>query len=213
MEKSNRVKVLLSILFFGAIWAIVEATLGTILHLPAVKMAGVWGGSTTITVPIAFTIMGLFYKNTKNPRGIIYMGILVAGIKAAVCGIFALSFRPCAYILLESLALTGAVALIKPKEVISWKMLGCFALANTVYLLSASFINFAPFQYGSSKWFDYVVVSNLIALMYSLVAGLICFGFKRLFKNHNLNLNSAILKPYIPVVLTAVAVVCTIVLR
>lgn len=213
MKKNNHMKTFLTVLFFGAIWGIVEATLGTILHLPAIRIAGIWGGATTILVPIAFAIMGMYYKQSGNARGIAYMGILVAGIKAIVCAIFALSLRPCAYILLESLAFAGVVAFVKPKELISWKMFGCFALANTVYLLSASFIQFAPFQYGSAKWIEYAVYSNLIAIGYTLVVGLIAYLIKTFVKTPNIKLDKVILKPYIPLMMTCLALVCTLVLR
>lgn len=213
MKENSHIKTLLAVLFFGAIWGIIEATLGTILHLPAIRMAGIWGGSTTIIVPIAFAIMGMYYKQTGNVRGIAYMGVLVAGIKAVVCAIFALSLRPCAYIILESLAFAGAVLFVKPKEFLSWKTLCCFAIGNTLYLLTASLIKYAPFQYGSAKWVDYVIYSNLIAIGYSAIVGLIAYGIKVLLKKPDFNLNKVILKPYIPAMLTVVAVVCTVVLR
>ena len=53
MEKKQRIlKIVFSVLLFGGLWGILEATLGTLLHMPFVP-GTVFLSSTTIMVPIA----------------------------------------------------------------------------------------------------------------------------------------------------------------
>lgn len=62
MNKMSKVKILLTTITFGAIWGIVEATLGTVLHLPFFDKIGMFAASSTIIIPIAYSLMALCYK-------------------------------------------------------------------------------------------------------------------------------------------------------
>ena len=62
-KKTKALNILFSVLLFGGLWGILEATLGTLLH---VKSLGMYACSTTIMVPIAFMLMGACYKRSGS---------------------------------------------------------------------------------------------------------------------------------------------------
>ena len=135
--KARILKIVFAVLLFGGLWGLEEATLGTLLHMPFVHRT-MFMSATTVLVPIAYMFMGACYKRTGTFRSVLYMGFLAAGIKAISCLIFSMSFNPCYYILLEAAAMGGALALIRPKKVISFAGLGTAILANTLYLATST---------------------------------------------------------------------------
>ena len=222
MEKRNKIlDVLFSVLLFGGLWGILEATLGSFLHLPFVEGAGMFACSTTIMVPIAYMLMGACYKKTGNFRSSIYMGIMAASIKAIVCAIFHLSFNPVYYILLE--ALTGAVALlvIRPKEIVSFKGLGTFILANTMYLLiGTTFIRSNIMTTTPSVLLDniekYAFKFNMVATLYVFAFGAILYGVMQLAHKYEWKfegLQKILYSPITASVVTCIMIAVTFVLR
>ena len=77
-KKYNPLKILFSVLLFGGLWGLLEATLGSFLHLPIVDRAGMYACSTTIMVPIAYYLMAVCYKRSGTFRSTIYMGLIAA---------------------------------------------------------------------------------------------------------------------------------------
>ena len=61
-------------IFYGAVWGIVEATLGYLIHLT--KMS-----STIILCPLAFFFMNQVYKSTGKIKSIFFISIMSASIK------------------------------------------------------------------------------------------------------------------------------------
>ena len=185
MEKQYKpLNILLSVLLFGGLWGFLEATLGTILHLPLFDAAGMYACSTTIMVPIAMFLMGACYKRSGTFRSALYMGLIAASMKAIVCAIFHLSFNPVFYILLESVCMMGALAAIRPTKVLSFRGLGTFVLANTTYLALSSFIRmnpattqFATFMAGLEK---YTFMFNAVAIIYTFAFGAALYGVLKL---------------------------------
>ena len=180
----NPLKIVFSVLLFGGLWGILEATLGTFLHLPIVDAAGMYACSTTIMVPIAMYLMGACYKRTGTFRSCFYMGALAGAIKAIVCAIFVLSFRPVFYIILESLCMGAALAAIRPTKIISYAGLATFILANTSYLILAVFIRYnMKYTYPSqvATYFEtYVFKFNCLAILYVFASGALIFGLMKL---------------------------------
>ena len=63
-RKNNKhLVILFSVLLFGGLWGIIEATLGTLFHSPIIKDT-TFLCSTTILVPIAYFLMSACYKRT-----------------------------------------------------------------------------------------------------------------------------------------------------
>ncbi len=210
MEKRNNIlNILFSVLLFGGLWGILEATLGTFLHLPFVSAGGVFTSSTAIMVPLAFMLMGMCYKKTGNFRTSIYMGIMAASIKAIVCAIFHLSFNPVFYILME--ALTGAIALlvIRPKEIISFRGLGTFILANTMYLLGSTFIRVNVMSVTPTMLIEniekYAFMYNMVATLYVFITGAIIYGIKVLAQKYEWKFDGFKKVLYSPITASVVA--------
>ncbi len=218
MEKKTRaLNILFSVLLFGGLWGILEATLGTLLH---VKSLGMYACSTTIMVPIAFMLMGACYKRSGSFLSSIYMGILAASIKAIVCGIFHLSFNPVYYILLESAVMAATLFAIRPKEVLSFKGLGAFIIANTAYLAISTLLRVDVVNsYRSvviANFEDYVFKFNMVAILYTFAFGAILYGVKVLAVKYNWKLDAIKKIVFSPITATTVAslmVVLTFVIR
>lgn len=76
MGKSKLIKLISQIIFFGAIWGIVEASLGYVLHLIPIPISGL------IMFPIATFILIKAYKATDSKAALIYIGFIAAAIKS-----------------------------------------------------------------------------------------------------------------------------------
>lgn len=216
-KKTKALNILFSVLLFGGLWGILEATLGTLLH---VKSLGMYACSTTIMVPIAFMLMSACYKRSGSFLSSIYMGILAASIKAMVCGIFHLSFNPVYYILLESAVMAATLFAIRPKEVLSFKGLGAFIIANTAYLAISTLLRVDVVNSYRSVVIanieDYVLTANAIAILYTFAFGAILYGVKVLAVKYNWKLDAIKKIVFSPITATTVAslmVVLTFVIR
>ena len=182
-RKQEILNMLFTVLLFGGLWGIVEASLGTLLHMPFVHRT-MFLSSTTILVPIAFGLMGACYKRTNTFRCCFYMGILAASMKALSCLIFKMSFNPCYYILLESLAMGVAVLVIRPKQIISFAGLATVIIASTLYLTASTPLRINISGVTAAQFMDnvetYVFKFNCVAILYMFAAGAIIFGFLKL---------------------------------
>lgn len=184
MEKSKKIlAILFPTLLFGGLWGILEATLGTLLHMPFVP-GTMFLASTTIMVPIAYFLMGACYKKTGTFFSVMLMGVLAAMIKTTACLIFHLSFNPVYYILLESVFMGLAVLVIKPKKVLSFAGLATLILANTLYLGVSTFVRVNVMTATQAVFMDnfvkYTFTINCIAILYSFVFGAILYGVMKL---------------------------------
>lgn len=220
MEKrSNILKMLFAILLFGGAWGIIEATLGTVLHLPIVHRT-MFLSSTTILVPIAYFLMGGCYKRTGSMRSVLYMGILAAGMKAIACAIFKMSFNPCFYILMEAAAMGVALLVIRPKKVVSYAGLATFIVANTLYLGVSTFLRINVANATASQIManieTYVFNFNCVAILYAFVAGSIIYGIMKLAEAKQWNFSKVkqiIYHPAFASSMAAIALVVTLILR
>lgn len=182
-RKSEILNIVFSVLLLGGLWGIVEATLGTLLHLPIVHRT-MFMSSTTILVPVAFALMGACYKKTGTFRACFYMGILAASMKALSCLVFKMSFNPCYYILIESLAMGVAVLLIRPKKIVSYAGLATGILASTLYLGASTPLRINVKTSTVAQVMDniekYVFKFNCVAILYMFAAGAIVYGILKL---------------------------------
>jgi len=182
-RKQEILNIVFSVLLFGGLWGIVEATLGTLLHLPIVHRT-MFMSSTTILVPIAFALMSACYKKTGTFRTCFYMGILAASMKAISCLIFKMSFNPCYYILIESLAMGVAVLVIRPKKILSYQGLATGILASTLYLGASTplriHVRTSTVAQVMANIEKYVFMFNCVAILYMFAAGAIVYGILKL---------------------------------
>ena len=188
--KTQLLKIVFSVLLFGGLWGIVEATLGTVLHLPMIHKT-MYLCATTVLVPIAFALMGACYKRTNTFRACFYMGILAASMKALSCLIFHMSFNPCYYILLESLAMGIALLIIRPKKVISYAGLATVIIASTLYLAVSTPLRINIANASTAQLLDnierYVFKFNCVAILYMFAAGAVLYGFLKLAEKKQWN--------------------------
>ena len=220
MEKrKNVLKMIIAVLLFGGLWGIVEATLGTLLHLPIVHIT-MFLSSTTILVPIAFLLMGVCYKKTGTKRSVLYMGMLASAMKAISCAIFMMSFNPCFYILMEALAMGAALLVIRPKQVISFAGLATFVIANTLYLGASTFLRINVANATGSQVLanveQYVFMYNCVAILYVFAFGAAIYGLMKLAEAKEWNFSKVkqiIYHPSFAGSMAVVALVATLVLR
>lgn len=231
MKQENKreltMNIVFNVLFWGALWGIVEATLGTILHLPLFETAGIYGKSSVIIIPIAYCLMANCYKKTNSFYAVFLMGVVAALIKLPVgffIGFIDRVYFPALYIVLEALAMGSALAIFRPKDVLSLKTFVAIVVANTVYQFSylcvASlngsrnvFASYEAWQTGAEK---YLFTINCIAILYSLAIGAAAFGIIKLVKKTNpefkFNLNKLIHSPIAVSVLVGLSLVSTVAL-
>jgi hypothetical protein len=78
MDKKNTIKMISAALFSGAIWGLIEATLGYIIHfIPTVSISI----SGAILFPIGLYFMYIAYEKTRRIETILYVGLITAMIK------------------------------------------------------------------------------------------------------------------------------------
>lgn len=217
-NKKKFLSILLPALLFGALWGIFEATLGTVLHLPAFEVGKLFTKSSIIIVPIAFLFMSLCYKKSGSLLSVVFAGLVSALIKlstAIVMGMTIYVYFPAIYIVVESLAMMGALAIFRPTKVLSLQNFASFVTANTVYQFSyvsiASIVavaspnltkNINAFE-NMANWSKvgekYLFTYNGVAIIYALAFGAILYGLYRLVVRLNLNtkvnLNKIIYSP------------------
>lgn len=223
---NKHLKMLFSVLLFGGIWGVLEATIGTILHLPGVDKVGMYACSTTIMLPIAYYLMSLCYKQTKSLRSIAYMGLIASLIKMSLF-LFKLFipftmtqsiWMPAVCIIIESLTFMGAVAALRPTKVLSTKNLLAVAMASTSYLLTFVLLKYAIGDYADSEVLAQiekrVFMFNFVMLLYVTTSGAIAYGVVRLVQAKKWEFNREkwqhiLLNPITASVAIVLALTCT----
>ena len=222
MENKNKhLVILFSVLLFGGLWGIVEATLGSLLHLIPHGMRLVFWSSTTVLLPIAYFLMGACYRKTGAIRSVLYMGVLASVIKVIGAAIFASNFEPALYMLMEAACMSGALLVIRPKEVISFKGLGVFILASTSYLALSTFYRLGSAteitgQVVLSNIEKYVLTYNCVAILYAFAFGSAIYGLMKLAQAKEWNFSKVKKVIYHPAFASSMAVVAlavTLILR
>lgn len=184
MEKmKNRLNIVFSVLLFGGLWGILEATLGSVLHMHFVPNT-MFLASTTVMLPIAYFLMGACYKRTGTFRSVFYMGALAASMKLIACLLFHMSFNPVYHILLESIFMGVAVLVIRPKKILSFAGLGTLILSSTLYLGTATLLRVNVMTATQSiivaNFEKYTFMFNCVVILYSFTAGSALFGLSKL---------------------------------
>ncbi|MCR3956256.1 MAG: hypothetical protein NUK57_08140 [Gudongella sp.] len=110
-------KGLLSIIFWGSMWGIAEATIGHALHMASIALPGLPG---FVMFPVAFFFMRKVYLENKKPQVVFYASIVAAGIKLVdflIPGNIPLRIvNPALSILMEGLAVALVFAYVHGKE-------------------------------------------------------------------------------------------------
>ena len=222
-EKKFNLSLLFNVLFWGGLWGIVEATLGTILHLPAFEGAGLFLGSSAIIIPIAYFLMANCYKRTNSFYSVYLMGVLAALIKLSVgfvIGFINKVYNPAIYIVVESLAMGTALLIIRPTNVLSFKTLGAMIMANTIYqflflvirMASGGANVFESYEVFVDSGAKYLFTINCIAIIYTFAVGAAAFGLFKLAEKFNWKVNFSLDKIIHSPITASVSVVLALVL-
>lgn len=218
MENKNKhLAILFSVLLFGGLWGIVEATIGSFLHLSFIHNTRlIFFSSTTVLVPIAYFLMGACYKKTGTVRSVMYMGVLASVIKIIGALIFASNLEPALYMMMEALAMCGAILVIRPKKVISYAGLATFILASTTYLLATTFYRIGTGteitgQVVLDNIEKYVFKYNCVAILYAFALGAIIYGVMKLAEAKQWNMDKVRKVVYHPAFASSMAVVALVV--
>lgn len=113
--ESKKIKLITQIIFYGAIWGLLEATIGYFLHFVPAMIAG------TIMFPIASVILLKAYNKTNSKAALLFIGGVAAAIKSI--DLFLPSFsiyktiNPMMSIVLESLLVFAVVMLFTSEKV------------------------------------------------------------------------------------------------
>ena len=164
-------KMFSTIVFFGAIWGLLEATLGYVLQLLPPFLSG------TIMFPIAASLLLIAHDRIKNPWALIYVGIIAASIKS-VNFLFPFlppikTYNPMIAILIQSLVMVGVVK-VTGKESLSLSLISV-AMASFVWrglFLANNAINHAltgfnfPQMQSTQTMLDFVFISGAIGAVF-----------------------------------------------
>jgi hypothetical protein len=225
---NKHLKTFLIVLFFGAVWGLAEAVIGTFVHLDL----GAVNSSSAVMLPIAFYLMGLCYTKTKSLTSVLYIGLIAAAIKFSlvfVVGWIDKIYTPPIYIVAEALAAMGAIAVLRPTRVLSAKSFLTVAIAGTAYMVFLivfkqiqGIINNKPFIYDLESWKaegeEYLLTKNAAMLITTGVIGGISYGIMKLAEKMNWKFNkdtveTVLYNPITASVAVVVAVASTILFK
>ncbi len=131
------------IVFFGALWGIIEATLGYMLQFLPPLVSG------SVMFPIASILMILTYNHTKSKSALIYVAMIAASIKSVnffMPGLIPIkTYNPMIAIMLQSLVMVVVIPVLQKKNAVqiimglsvlgfSWRLLflGNIAINNAI---------------------------------------------------------------------------------
>lgn len=209
MKKNN----IPAIIFFGAIWGILEATIGHLLHILPISIYI----SGSVMFPIVAYILYKAYAVTKSKSALLSIGVIAALIKAVDFFMpFGSPFKivnPMISIVMESLMVVLVISLLNRKDALS-KASG-FLLASTGWrLLYLGYMGIQFFMTGFvsdylisfSAAFDYVVTFGVISTIFALALHYIdLITFKTIKINFTKKIN-----PIISIAALVIAIVLTI---
>lgn len=152
-------------IFYGAVWGIVEATLGYLIHLT--KMS-----STIILCPLAFFFMNQVYKSTGKIKSIFFISIMSASIK--LLDLFTnvridKVINPAISILLEGAVFAIMIYIFQKNELKkNTKIISVFVM-NTLWRMAyCIYLFFSPrfiYEYSilvsTQNVYDFLIVKNI----------------------------------------------------
>ncbi|MCX5774855.1 MAG: hypothetical protein NTV44_00530 [Firmicutes bacterium] len=111
---SNKKSVLFTVIFFGAVWGILEATLGYGLHYLPDFISG------SVMFPIGAALMFWAYRSTQKRSSVFYVALIAASLKAVNFLMpFTMALKiydPMIAILLQSVVVFAAVTFMEKKS-------------------------------------------------------------------------------------------------
>ncbi|PKK98184.1 MAG: hypothetical protein CVV57_07935 [Tenericutes bacterium HGW-Tenericutes-2] len=159
------------IIFFGALWGILEATLGYLLQFLPPLVSG------SVMFPIAATLMILTYNHTKSKSAMIYVAMIAATIKSVnffMPGLLPIkTYNPMISIMLQSLVMVLIIPLFQKKNVFSilaglvvigfsWRLLFLGNIAINHALTGFQFVQLQSLSNMIQFVFLYGIIESLV---------------------------------------------------
>lgn len=164
-----------AIIFYGAIWGIIEASIGYLLHMLPISIFI----SGTVLFPLVSYILYRAYKKTDSKSALLAIGFVAASIKAFD---FFLPFNspfkivnPMISILMEAMVVLLVITILDKDDMkskvtavivasVGWRMLYLFY--NTGQYLTNGFVS--DYIANGSAMFQFVIVYGLISATLAL---------------------------------------------
>lgn len=180
--KNKKLEVLTKIIFFGAVWGIVEATLGYALHFLPGYLAG------SLMFPFVMFILVKAYRSLGNKRAIFYVALVAVAIKSINLLMpfmpAAKTINPMVAMILEALLVFAVIPLFESDKVS--EKISAFVIASIgwrVLYIGYQGLNYLFTDYLSaylqdlSLTMEFVLGYGLASIAFMTV---IYFGFKNL---------------------------------
>lgn len=152
-------------IFYGAVWGILEATLGYLIHLTNMS-------STIILCPLAFFFMNQAYKSTEKISSIFFISIISASIK--LLDLFTniridKVINPAISILLEGAVFSIMIYIFQKNELKKGTKIISVFVMNTLWRMAyCVYLFFSPrfiYEYSilisTQKIFDFLIIKNI----------------------------------------------------
>jgi len=205
MKNNKTMNNVWKIIFFGAIWGIVEGTLGYVLHFVPPTFAGF------IMFPIATLILVSAYKSIGSQKALVYIGLIAALIKSVNFLLPSLmmfkTINPMISIILQSLVVAIAYPIISDKK-ISKKIVSLVGASISWRIL---FVMYMAIQYIITKHATTYMQSLKFSLNFIMFSGVISgllasslLWISNVFEKKNLKLKT--IKPVYAIMIFMVAI-------
>ncbi|MEA3500729.1 MAG: hypothetical protein U9R41_06920 [Candidatus Marinimicrobia bacterium] len=172
---SNK-RTILTILFFGGLWGIIEATLGYLVHFLPTGFPGM------IMFPIAFYFMFTSYKSTGKQSTIFYTALVASMIKLSDLFIplrsAMFAINPAVSILLESLIVFGFIKVYSENKIYVKS-----AIMSLGWILLFTFSQKFIFHPAEGLYLEPVIKIVSFLIVNTIVSGMIIGTFLKMKQN------------------------------
>ncbi len=176
----DRKQMISSVVFFGALWGILEATLGYALQFLPNLISG------SVMFPIGAGILYLAYRQTGSPRAMFTVALIAASIRGVnffMPGLLPIrTYNPMIAIVLQGLAFYAVLPILERKA--PWTQLGGLVAASLLWrwaFLGNISIN------NALTGFEFPQLASLSSMLsfglsQALLGGVLAFGLYRLVR-------------------------------
>lgn len=172
MKNNQAAELQLTAVFYGALWGILEASLGHFLHYIPLPLSGF------IMFPLAYLLMRRAFRVTGDSRVIFLMGFIAAGIKLvdlAIPGLPAVkTINPAMALLIEAMAVGVFYSVRMPQTALVPRILG-INFSWRLFFLGFAFLidRFTSAEVGlvqsSRAVFIFLLLNGILSAVLTLV--------------------------------------------
>lgn len=167
MNKNKKIILLTQIIFYGALWGFLEATLGYALHWIPTLIAG------TIMFPIASVILLRAYNKTNSKKALLYIGLVATTIKSVDLLLPSYTvfntINPMVSIVLESLLVFVVVFLFTSEKVTN--KIAAAQIASIGWRVG--YITYMAAQWAFTGFVAYMISSFVEVLEFVVIMGVL----------------------------------------